>query len=316
METQCIILYISVVDIVGLVMHIKGKACPQIKVGKLGCFRVIVTERVPLPSRSEVIVEGQLVDWDSSDDTIGIIETSDGYLNSNRGVVAKALVKAGDKIPIRYANFSNESQILYPGKNIAELSPVQLIRTVQEIKSKPPRNLLKHLTKLYVRASEGMSSTQKKQIANLLGKYGDIFSKDENDLGRTDITKHRISVDNTRPIKQAMRRVPVHMQDEVDRQIDLMLEHAIIQPSASPCASAIVLVKKKDGSRRFCIDYRRLNDVTVKDAYPLPRIDKSLDQLAGSKRFSCLDLSAGYWQGEVEPEGRQETAFITRRGHF
>ena len=116
-----------VVDIVGMVMHIKGKD------GKLGCPIFIVTERVSVPSRSEVIVEGHLVDWDSSDDIIGIIETSDRFHNSNRGVVTRALVKAGGKIPIRYANFSNESQILYPGTNIAEFSPVQLIRTVQEI---------------------------------------------------------------------------------------------------------------------------------------------------------------------------------------
>ena len=101
------------------------------------------------------------------------------------------------------------------------------------------------MTELYERASEGMSSTQKKQIANLLGKYGDIFSKDEHDLGRTGIIKHKISVDNTRPIKQAMRRVPVHMQEEVDRQLELMLEHDIIQPSTSPWVSAIVLVKKR-----------------------------------------------------------------------
>ena len=205
---------------------------------------------------------------------------------------------------------------MYPGTNIAEFSPVQLIRTVQEIKTKPQRNLPKHLTELYERASEGMSSTQKKQIANLLGKYGDIVSKDENDLGRTGIIKHRIYIDNTRPIKQAMHRVPVHMQDEIDRKIDLMLDNDIIQPSASPLASAIVLVKMKDGSRHFCIDYRRLNDVTIKDAYPLPRIDESLDQLAGSKWFSCLDLSAGYWQVEVEPEDRQKTALITRHGLF
>ena len=97
------------VDIVGMVMHIKGKACPLTKVGKLGCYRFIVTERMPVPSRSEVIVEGQLVDWNSSDETIGIIETSDGFLNSNRGVLARALIKAGYKMPIRYANFSNES---------------------------------------------------------------------------------------------------------------------------------------------------------------------------------------------------------------
>ena len=305
-----------IVDVVGMTMHIKGTVCPLVKIGKIGCYQVIVKERVHVPSRSEVILEGQLVDWDSSDDNIGIIETSDKFLNSNRGVVARTLVKANGKITIRYANFSNEDQILYPGTNIAEFCPAQVLRAVQEVKTKPPRNLPKHLTELYERASEGMSSTQKKQIANLLGKYGDIFSKDEHDLGRTGIIKHKISVDNTRPIKQAMRRVPVHMQDEVDRQLDLMLEHDIIQPSTSPWASAIVLVKKKDGSRRFCIDNRRLNDVTVKDAYPLPRIDESLDQLAGAKWFSCLDLSAGYWQVEVDPDDRQKTAFITRRGLY
>ena len=161
-----------------------------------------------------------------------------------------------------------------------------------------------------------MSSIQKKQIGNLLRKYGDIFSKDENDLGRTGIIKHKISVDNTRPIKQAMRRAPVHMQDVVDRQIDLMLEHDIIQFSASPWASATVLVKKKDGSKRFCIDYRHLNDVTVKDGYPLMRTDESLDQLAGSRWFSCLDLSAGYLLVEVEPEDRQKASVTTRRGLF
>ncbi|MCG8045580.1 MAG: RNase H-like domain-containing protein, partial [Candidatus Thiodiazotropha endolucinida] len=98
--------------------------------------------------------------------------------------------------------------------------------------------------------------------------------------------------------------------------LDLMLAQDIIQPSASPWASPIVLVKKKDGTRRFCVDYRRLNDVTTKDAYPLPRIDESLDQLAGSKWFSCLDLSSGYWQLEVEPSDMPKTAFITRRGLF
>ena len=86
------------------------------------------------------------------------------------------------------------------------------------------------------------------------------------------------------------------MNEEAEGQINDMLRKDVIQPSSSPWASGIVMVQKKDGSKRFCVDYRRLNDVTLKDAYPLPRIDASLDQLSGAQWFSCLNLNSGYWQ--------------------
>ena len=88
------------------------------------------------------------------------------------------------------------------------------------------------------------------------------------------------------------------------------------EPSTSPWASPIVLVRKKDGSTRFCIDYRKLNDVTRKDAYPLRRIDATLDTLHGSQWFSTLDLLSGYWQVEVDEANRQKTAFCTPEGLF
>lgn len=95
-----------------------------------------------------------------------------------------------------------------------------------------------------------------------------------------------------------------------------MLEKDIIQPSTSPWASPIVLVRKKDGSQRFCIDYRKLNGITKKDAYPIPRIDDTLDTLAGSCWFSTLDLVSGYWQVEMSPTDREKTAFCVPDGLF
>ena len=95
-----------------------------------------------------------------------------------------------------------------------------------------------------------------------------------------------------------------------------MLEKGVIEPSNSPWASPIVLVTKKDGTTRFCVDYRRLNDVTVKDAYPLPRVDECIDALAGSKWFSCMDLNSGLWQIMVEPEDQMKTAFATSQGVY
>ena len=106
------------------------------------------------------------------------------------------------------------------------------------------------------------------------------------------------------------------MHIEADKQIDEVLRKDVIQKSSNPCASGIVMVKKKDGSKRFCVDYRRLNDITIKDAYPLPRIDDSLDQLSGVQWFSCLDLNSGYWQVEVEESDRPKAAFASKRGLF
>ena len=90
-----------------------------------------------------------------------------------------------------------------------------------------------------------------------------------------------------------------------------MLQKGVIEPSSSPCVSPIVLVKKKDGSTRFCVDYRKLNDVTIKDSYPLLRIDDCLDALAGCKWLSTLDLCIGYWQVAMDEDDKPKTAFMT-----
>ena len=94
-----------------------------------------------------------------------------------------------------------------------------------------------------------------------------------------------------------------------------MIEQNVIEPSESPWASPIVLVKK-DGSTRFCVDYRKINAVTVKDAYPLPRIDDTLDSLSGSHWFSTLDLASGYWQVELDESAKEKSAFVVRGGLY
>ena len=107
------------------------------------------------------------------------------------------------------------------------------------------------------------------------------------------------------------------MQREVVRGLlKEMLENDIIQPSCSGWASPIVLVKKKEGSVRFCVDYRRLNEVTRKDAYPLPRIDDTLETLSHSQLFSTLDLASGYWRVKLAQEAQEKTAFCTTEGLY
>ena len=161
-----------------------------------------------------------------------------------------------------------------------------------------------------------LSPTELRSVKDLLQRHAPIFSTGETDLGRTHRTLHQIDTGDARPIKMAPRRVPLHLQQEVTDHIKQMQDSGVIRPSCSPWAAPVVPVRKKDGSLRFCVDYRRLNDVTVKDAYPLPRIDDALDSLANACLFSTLDLKAGYWQCEIDPKDRPKTAFATRQGLF
>ncbi|GFW79796.1 hypothetical protein TNCV_2590161 [Trichonephila clavipes] len=133
-----------------------------------------------------------------------------------------------------------------------------------------------------------------------------LFDRNSSDIGHTTVTQHRIDTADHPPIKQHPRRLPFAKQEEVGTLLREMQKNDIIEPSSSPWASPIVLVRKKDGSTRFCVDYRKLNDVTKKDSYPLPRIDDTLDTLSGHKWFSTLDLKSGYWQVEIHPEDREK----------
>jgi len=103
---------------------------------------------------------------------------------------------------------------------------------------------------------------------------------------------------------------------ELKKQLDEMLQKGYIRPSSSPWGSPAIFVDKKDGSLRMCVDYRQLNDVTIKNKYPLPRIDDLFDQLSGAKVFSKIDLRTGYYQLKIKKEDIPKTAFTTRYGLY
>nr|VZH94052.1 unnamed protein product [Spirometra erinaceieuropaei] len=164
--------------------------------------------------------------------------------------------------------------------------------------------------------SPGFSSEQITAVRNLIFKNSAAFAWDGEPLGRTSVWQHTIDTGSARPIRQPPRRVPVHFQKQLEQTNKDMLDKHVIRPSSSPWASPIVLVKKNDGSLRLCVDYRKLNAVTVKDSFPLPRIDTTLEALAGAACFSTLDLQSGYWQVEMAPEDRPKTAFSIPSGFY
>ena len=143
----------------------------------------------------------------------------------------------------------------------------------------------------------------------LLAEYHDIFSLDLTELGCTHSTEHTIKVTDDTPFKEQFRWIPPLMVEEVRNHLREMLESGAIRPSQSTWCNAMVLVRKKDGSLHFCIDFQCLNAHMKKDSYPLLRIQEALESLVGASHFSCLDLTSGFWQIKMNEVSKQYTAF-------
>ena len=162
---------------------------------------------------------------------------------------------------------------------------------------------------------ECLSPLQQQQLNKLFKEYSDIFSQGEDDLGNTLLLEHAIETHGP-PLRQPYRRQNLAVHREEMAQVQQMLSSNVIRPSNSPWASPVVMVRKKDGSLHFCVDFHQLNAATVKDAHPLPRIDDLLDALHGAKLFSTLDLKSGYWQVPITEQDKAKTAFRTSSGQL
>ena len=172
-----------------------------------------------------------------------------------------------------------------------------------------PDRLDKLFSKLNFSGMEEWPEDVQQQVMELFKEYHHLFALTDLKLGCTSKIKHEIKLDNETPFKDHYCHIPPHQFKEVQKHLQDMLDIGAIRHSCSPWASAVVLVWKKDGSLRFCIDLRHLNSHTIKDAYSLPRIKESLDCLNGACIFTSLDLKSGYWQVEMDEKSIPYTAF-------
>ena len=219
-------------------------------------------------------------------------------------------------VMISAINCRNTDLSLKRNKVVANIQHIREISEPIKLDNSNSKDLPEHLQCLIDNVSTQIKDEQKDKIKDLVIRFQELFLSPDGKLGTTDLVKHTIDTGDAKPIKIPLRRVPIKQKEIIDQEINKMLTDDIIEPSNSPWSSPILLCLKKDNTWRFCIDYRKLNQLTRKDAYPLPRIDTSLDSLGGNKWFSTIDMASGYWQCSVDEKDKPKTAFSCHRGLF
>lgn len=166
---------------------------------------------------------------------------------------------------------------------------------------------------LNIDINKEMQESKSKLVMDVLSEFADVLTDKP---GNTNVLQHDVRTTTEKPVRVAPRPMPYSMVETIKDEVRKMLELDVIEPSESPYSSPIVLVAKKDGTYRFCVDFRSLNRITVFDAEPMPDIDAMFSKLAGHQYFSRLDLAKGYWQVPLTADSRPKTAFQTPMGCY
>ena len=317
-------------------MVIKDKTVPCIVLnGRPRPRRVYITGEYIIPPGTEMILPGKSKDKEGqprTNTTVPMLFEPKPSFTKEHGLLVCASTTMNNKeiVPVRVFNPTEEPITLTSGRDGIRCGYLAPTDVENEIFSKADmvaqvgidleracnNELPSHLRDLFAKSCVNLTEAEQALVKEKLIKYQDIFSKGENDVGRTTVTEHKIETKTENPLRQRPRPLPLKQNEEVERQIRLLLESGMISVSNSAWSSPIVCVRKKDGSLRMCCDYRKLNDITVKDAHPIPPINQSIDALNGAKYFCSLDLVSGYYQVPMHPDSKAKTAFCSRSGLY
>ena len=273
---------------------------------------VYLTNPLTLPPNGRVIVEGQM-SFNPNCQRFSVMLDGSDQACLPKGVLITPCVTAlsaqnPGQVAIELINHSAQTVIVPRKARLCEVYTVAQICSMDNKGSKiqaDSSDFLKHFQHL----DANLEPDQVEEVKQKLVNWSHVFSQHDLDLGLTDKAVHKIRLKDERPFKQKARNIPPSLYDEVREHLKEMQELGVIRESKSPYASNVVLVRKKNGTLRFCLDLRHLNSLTVRDSYRLPSIDRTIDTLAGSRWFSVLDLKSGYWQVPLAEEDKAKTAF-------
>lgn len=296
--------------------------------GALKSPRVAVTllDRLWVPSNSAVRVAARLSSGVHDD---YVVEPTPGMKMG----VPRVVRKGGTEPVVCLVNVADRGRCLRRGTVIGYAEPISELRVEEPVRGnglvtkagtccaadvgdEGPPTVPPHIQGVVNQACELLAEGEQEQLTSLLCNYADVFAASEFDLGNFTAIEHTIDTGDARPVRQRMRRTPMGFAKEEEAHLKEMVDHGVVQESVSDWCSAPVLVRKRDGKVRWCIDYRAVNERTMKDVFPLPLVDDCLDTLSGSVWFSKLDANSAYWQVSIREADRKKTAFVTRYGLF
>ena len=231
--------------------------------------------------------------------------------------------KGGKRVTLFIVNRTGKDMKIVKGTPVAYVAEVTNIAQTENLKptnlpegSTMPRQSHEERLKqvfemLDLSHLDSWPEAERKKAKDLMAEYADIFALHDLELGQTKGANHKIELEDPTqpPFKERYRHIPKHHMDEVRNMIEEMLRIGVIKESKSPWCNAVVLARKKNGDLRLCIDFRKLNQRTVKDSYPLPRINEALDNIRGARFFTSLDLKQGFWEVPMHPDSQPLTAF-------
>ena len=282
--------------------------------------RVVTAENVGVPPRHEAVLKSRVLGGGNTGD--GVLVPMKKFVHTHGLAIAHVVVTAKNSdVYVRVFNPGDGEICVKKNTEIALLAPVNFVS--EPLHSENVCNVQKlsvseeipaFLQEVFDEGCRNLTLEEADKFRQFLIGRKSAFADPEMPAERAKIGEHCINLKDEMPFKEAVRRVPLYKREILDNEIDKLKEQGLIEESKSPWSSPIVLVQKKDKSWRLCVDYRRLNSQTIKDAYPIPRISDDLDALSGSKWFSSLDLNMAYHQIPMREADKEKTAFGTPRG--
>ena len=314
----------------GEIVHPTSKEVDELK----QVARVILSQVAHLGPRETQEVKVEVVQpttMELSAEMVGIVVPAEQSLAEQQCDFAELLWRGEPNFKVKLNNWGLESQTLIRGHELGFIEVAHMIGPEDPIWSDSPDTVSVRVCQNQTEASErkqalqeklqvsdNCSMEERKQLVDLLLDLDDVFALCDHELGETNLVTHNIDTGDAKPVQTSPRRLPYALRKELEEEMANLLATGCIEPSTSPYASALVLVRKKGGGLRVCVDYRGVNKDTVMDKYPIPRIDELIDMVGRRKPriFTSLDLMRGYHQVRMADDSRHKTAFVCHMGLY